>query len=83
LFDVHGNLNEWVRDYYFSYETPAQNGTGIRGDISNERMARGGNFGGDASAARSAKRLTAGFGVSPGGGGNHGFGFRPSMDLPF
>ena len=83
LFDVHGNLNEWVRDYYSSYEQQAEPGTGERRGDSNERMARGGSFGGDAAAARSAKRLTGGSGGSPGQGGNHGFGFRPSLDLPF
>lgn len=83
LFDVHGNLNEWVRDFYYSYEQPAEPGTGERHGDSKERMARGGNFGGAASAARSAKRLTGGTGGSPGQGGNHGFGFRPSLDLRF
>ncbi len=83
LFDVHGNLNEWCRDYYFGYEVAVEKGTGVRPGNSGERLARGGNFGGDASAARSAKRLTCGSGIAPGGGGNNGFGFRPSLDLPF
>lgn len=84
LFDVHGNLSEWCRDYYFDYdEVQAREGTGERAGNSGERLARGGNYGGDASGARSARRLTAGPGINPGGGGNHGFGFRPSLDLPF
>ncbi|NQU49746.1 MAG: SUMF1/EgtB/PvdO family nonheme iron enzyme [Planctomycetes bacterium] len=63
LFDVHRNLSEWCRDYYFDYgEVPAEKGTGMRPGNSGKRLARGGN---------------------PGGGGNHGFGFRPSVDLPF
>lgn len=41
-----------------------------------------GGFGGDASVARSAKRLTCGSGITPGGGGNNGFGVRPTLDLP-
>jgi sulfatase modifying factor 1 len=83
LYDVHGNLNEWCRDYYFSYEVHVEKGTGLRPGISNDRLARGGNYGGDATAARSAKRLTCGPGITPDGGGNNGFGFRPSLDLPF
>ena len=83
LFDVHGNLNEWVRDSYSSYENPTKTGTGERLGNSTEHSARGGNFGGDASAARSAKRLTGGQGTKTGQGGNNGFGFRPSKDLPF
>lgn len=84
LFDVHGNLNEWCRDEYFDYlEVQPEPGTGARLGHSGERIARGGNNGGNALAARSAKRLTTGPGVLPRGGGNHGFGFRPSVDLPF
>ncbi|MEM7249344.1 MAG: formylglycine-generating enzyme family protein [Acidobacteriota bacterium] len=81
LFDVHGNLSEWCRDQYFSYEVKPEKGTGLRAGVSGEQQARGGNFGGGAAAARSAKRLTCGDGRSP--GGNHGFGFRPSLDLPW
>ncbi len=83
LFDVHGNLSEWCRDWYFGYEIQPEKGTGRRPGTSGDRLARGGNYGGDAGAARSARRLTCGLGISPGGGGNNGFGFRPSLDLPF
>ncbi|MGB0953483.1 MAG: formylglycine-generating enzyme family protein [Planctomycetota bacterium] len=83
LFDVHGNLSEWCRDEYFDYAVTPEHGTGERPGHSGERLARGGNFGGAALAARSADRLTAGPGINPGGGGNHGFGFRPSLDLKF
>lgn len=81
LFDVHGNLGEWCRDYYLGYEVPVEKGTGKRIGISKDRMARGGNFGTDASVARSAFRHKLGSGISP--GGNKGFGFRPSLDLSF
>jgi formylglycine-generating enzyme required for sulfatase activity len=81
LFDVHGNLAEWCRDPYSSYELPAEPGLGTRKTDSTDRTARGGNFGGSAAHARSAYRLNVGSGVSP--GGNKGFGFRPSLDLPF
>lgn len=81
LFDVHGNVSEWCRDHYFGYEAPVEEGTGRRPGHSGERMARGGNFGGDATTARSAARFKCGSGISP--GANHGFGFRPALDLPF
>lgn len=81
LFDVHGNVCEWCRDEYFSYEVPVENGTGRRPGISGERIARGGNFGGNATFARSAARAKFGTGISP--GASHGFGFRPSLDLPY
>jgi formylglycine-generating enzyme required for sulfatase activity len=81
IFDVHGNVCEWTRDQYFSYEVRAESGTGRRPGISGERIARGGNGGGDAGFARSAGRFHCGPGISP--GANHGFGFRPSLDLPF
>lgn len=83
LHDVHGNLNEWCRDDYADYATPAAPGTGEREGPTRERVARGGGYGGGAAAARSARRLRCGSGVSPGGGGNNGFGFRASLDLPF
>lgn len=81
LFDVHGNVCEWTRDQYLSYEVRVEAGTGRRPGITGERIARGGNGGGDASFARSAGRFHCGAGISP--GANHGFGFRPSLDLPF
>ncbi len=81
LFDVHGNVSEWIRDHYFSFDVRAELGTGLRPGTSGERMARGGNYGGDAAFARAANRPKFGAGISP--GANNGFGFRPSMDLPF
>lgn len=79
LFDVHGNICEWVRDSYVSYQVPILGMTGLRSTTSTDRIARGGNGGGNAAYARSAARQNVGDGVSP--GGNKGFGFRPSVDL--
>lgn len=81
LFDVHGNVCEWCRDEYVSYEVPVERGTGRRPGTSGERIARGGNFGGDAAFSRSAARAEFGSGISP--GANRAFGFRPSVDLTF
>ncbi len=81
LFDVHGNVSEWSRDHYFSNEVPFEKGTGNRPGTSGERIARGGNFGGNATFARPALRFKCDPGISP--GSNHGFGVRPALGLSF
>lgn len=58
LHDVVGNVSEWCRDLYGSYDLPMRDGDGERlvtsGDL---RVVRGGNFNDTANEARSAARL--------------------------
>jgi formylglycine-generating enzyme required for sulfatase activity len=59
LHDTHGNVWEWCRDIYDSYDAaPPRPGDGLRGAVSSVpvRVVRGGSFGSDASQARSAFR---------------------------
>jgi formylglycine-generating enzyme required for sulfatase activity len=55
---VVGNVSEWCRDLYGSYDLPMRDGDGERlvtsGDL---RVVRGGNFNDTANEARSAARL--------------------------
>jgi formylglycine-generating enzyme required for sulfatase activity len=58
LHDVVGNVSEWCRDYYGTYDLPTRDGDGERivtgGQV---RVIRGGNFNELASDARSAGRF--------------------------
>ena len=70
LFDVHGNVWEWVHDGYGPYPDAAQvDPLGPR--ASNQRVIRGGDVFDDLTGTRSAAR--AGF---PHGGSRGGIGFR-------
>ena len=61
LHDVHGNLNELVRDAFASYVHEVRPGDGEReGGKPAVRVARGGAFSSPASQARSAYRFDAG-----------------------
>ena len=59
LHDTIGNVLEWCADWHGSYELPVRTGDGLR-DVPSEgqghRVARGGAFSSNASAARSSYR---------------------------
>jgi formylglycine-generating enzyme required for sulfatase activity/serine/threonine protein kinase len=55
LYDVHGNVAEWCRDWYGDYGSE-QLGDGLRSVRSSARVNRGGSFNDTATFARSAGR---------------------------
>ena len=68
LYDVLGNVSEWCEDWYFmqAYSMPFSPEDGhrrlnglIEADVHGKRVYRGGGYGYDAIAARSAGRLTS------------------------
>jgi eukaryotic-like serine/threonine-protein kinase len=57
LFDLHGNLNEWVHDYYGPWSVePQTDPTGP--ETGSLRLLRGGSWSYDAAASRTANRST-------------------------
>ena len=62
IYDMHGNVAEWCRDFYRSYESPTRRGDGLRdpsGGTDDARAVRGGSFYSSLAAARSPARTQA------------------------
>ena len=75
LYDMHGNVYEWVQDRYGDY--PSKTVVNPRGPTKgNYRVFRGGMWGGSAGFARSANREYGGPGYRIGS-----IGFRVARDL--
>ena len=77
LFDMHGNVWEWVEDCWNeSYETaPSDSAAWTAGDCES-RVVRGGSWNSDVNKLRSAAR-----GWNNPGGHNRSIGFRVARDL--
>ncbi len=56
LHDTMGNLSEWCRDTWESYDTPARPGDGLRTGNETYRVVRGSDFANSAAASLSASR---------------------------
>lgn len=69
LFDMHGNLREWVQDPLSGPMSPLRN--------SSYRVLRGGSFAYPSSTVRSANRN-----FNPPAGRNNSWGFRVARTLP-
>jgi formylglycine-generating enzyme required for sulfatase activity len=60
LFDMHGNVGEWVEDCYMpSYELAPIDGAAVQADECARRVYRGGGFSDQATALRAAARHAA------------------------
>jgi formylglycine-generating enzyme required for sulfatase activity len=60
LYDMHGNVSEWVMDYqHNNYNGAPTDGSAWSKDISDDRMERGGSWTFDAKRLRSAQRSEA------------------------
>jgi formylglycine-generating enzyme required for sulfatase activity len=77
LFDVHGNVSEWVEDCYApTYDLAPIDGAAVQADDCQRRVYRGGGFGDQAPILRAAARRTAAADVRM-----QGVGFRVARAL--
>jgi formylglycine-generating enzyme required for sulfatase activity len=77
LFDMHGNVWEWVEDCWNeSYETAPDNSAAWTAGDCSSRVVRGGSWNSDSNKLRSAAR-----GWNNPGGRNRSIGFRVARDL--
>ncbi len=77
LFDVHGNVSEWVEDCYApNYDLAPIDGAAVRADDCQRRVYRGGGFADQAPVLRAAARRFA-----PEDARTQGVGFRVARAL--
>lgn len=77
LFDMHGNVGEWVEDCYVAnYNAAPIDGAAVQADRCAQRVYRGGGFSDQAQILRAAARQSA-----PADRRNAGVGFRVARTL--